>query len=75
MAQAPVKPVPRKGRLKQSVSRWCFAKIPMEDFCREVVRLGLVGIDLLGPADWPVVQKFCSFRRWARPAEAEKPGR
>jgi hydroxypyruvate isomerase len=58
MAQAPVKPVPRKGRLKQSVSRWCFAKIPMEDFCREVVRLGLVGIDLLGPADWPVVQKF-----------------
>jgi hydroxypyruvate isomerase len=48
----------RKGRLKQSVSRWCFNKIPMEDFCREVKRLGLVGIDLLGPADWPVVQKF-----------------
>jgi hydroxypyruvate isomerase len=49
---------PRKGRLKQSVSRWCFGKIPMEDFCREVARMGLVGIDLLGPAEWPVVQKF-----------------
>jgi hydroxypyruvate isomerase len=30
----------------------------MEDFCREVARLGLVGIDLLQPPDWPVVQKF-----------------
>jgi hydroxypyruvate isomerase len=58
LAQAPAERLARKGRLKQSVSRWCFAKIPMEDFCREVSRLGLVGIDLLGPAEWAVVQKF-----------------
>ena len=58
LAQAPSERIPRKGRLKQSVSRWCFAKTPMEDFCREVVRLGLVGIDLLGPAEWAGVQKF-----------------
>ncbi|MBI4876780.1 MAG: TIM barrel protein [Acidobacteria bacterium] len=57
LGQAPASRIPRKGRVKQSVSRWCFNKIPMEDFCREVARLGLVGIDLLGPADWPVVQK------------------
>ena len=37
-----------KGRIKQSVSRWCYGKIPMDDFCREVKAMGMVGIDLLG---------------------------
>jgi len=44
-----------KGRLKQSVSRWPFAEIPLPDFCRACRDIGLVGIDLLGPADWPTV--------------------
>ncbi len=58
LGQAAAQRTPRKGRLKQSVSRWCFSKIPLEDLCREAVRIGLVGIDLLPPAEWPVVQKF-----------------
>ena len=58
LGQTPVERITRKGRLKQSVSRWCFGKIPLEDFCREVARLGLVGIDLLNPPEWPIVQKF-----------------
>ncbi len=58
LGQAPVERMARKGRLKQSVSRWCFNKIPLEDFCVEVARLGLVGIDLLNPPEWPIVQKF-----------------
>jgi len=58
LGQTPVERIARKGRLKQSVSRWCFNKIPLEDFCREVARLGLVGIDLLNPPEWPIVQKF-----------------
>lgn len=37
-----------RGRLKQSVSRWCFAKIPMPEFCKAVAGMGLTGIDLLG---------------------------
>ena len=49
--------IARKGRLKQSVSRWCFNKYPLDDLSREAKRLGLVGIDLLGPAEWQVVQK------------------
>ena len=48
----------RKGRLKQSVARWCFQKIPLEDLAREAVRIGLKGIDLIGSNDWPSVQKF-----------------
>jgi hydroxypyruvate isomerase len=58
LGQIPIERIARKGRLKQSVSRWCFNKIPLEDFSREVARLGLVGIDLLNPPEWPIVQKF-----------------
>ncbi len=48
----------RKGNLQQSVCRWCYRDIPLEDLARECARLGLVGIDLLTPAEWPVVQKY-----------------
>ena len=46
-----------KGRLKQSVSRWCYNKYPLDELCKLAQRIGLVGIDLLGPADWPLVQQ------------------
>jgi len=45
------------GRLKQSVSRWPYRQIPLHDFCRAAARIGLAGIDLLQPADWPVVKE------------------
>jgi hydroxypyruvate isomerase len=44
------------GRLKQSVSRWCYAKIPMPEFCTAVAAMGLTAIDLLEEPDWAVVQ-------------------
>jgi hydroxypyruvate isomerase len=37
----------KNGRLKQSVSRWCYNAIPMPDFCRAVADMGLTAIDLL----------------------------
>jgi hydroxypyruvate isomerase len=48
----------RKGRLKQSVCRWCYKDIPLEDLARESARLGLKGMDLIGPDEWPVVKKY-----------------
>jgi len=48
----------RKGRIKQSVSRWCYGGIPMKDFCKNCVELGIGGIDLVGPGDWPVMKEF-----------------
>lgn len=45
-----------KGRLKQSVSRWCFGKIPLEQFAAEVKALGLPAIDLLDVKDWETVK-------------------
>jgi len=46
-----------KGRLKQSVARWCYNKIPLDDFARECAAMGLKGIDLLGPKEWETVKK------------------
>jgi hydroxypyruvate isomerase len=51
-------PRQRKGRLKQSVCRWCYRGIFLEDLARESARMGLVGIDLIGPDEWPIVQKY-----------------
>ena len=45
------------GRLKQSVSRWPYARMPLAEFARRCRAIGLVGIDLLHPDEWPVVQQ------------------
>jgi len=49
---------PLKGRLKQSVSRWCYEKYSLEYLCQAAVRIGLKGIDLIDSKDWPTVQKY-----------------
>ena len=45
------------GRIKQSVCRWCYGKISLDDLCVAAKRMGLVGIDLLGPADFQTIKK------------------
>ena len=50
--------VVKSGRLKQSVSRWCYDKIPFPDFCRAVADMGLTAIDLLEEAEWPIVREY-----------------
>ncbi len=47
-----------KGRLKQSVSRWCYQKIAMPEFCKAVAAMGLPAIDLLNEPDWAVVRDY-----------------
>src|SRR3954453_5924792 len=54
---APAKAV-TKGRLRQSVSRWCYQKIAMPDFCKAVAAMGLTAIDLLNEPDWAIVRDF-----------------
>ena len=39
------------GRLKQSVARWCYARIPLDDLCRQAAEMGLAGVDLVDPPD------------------------
>jgi hydroxypyruvate isomerase len=58
-AVAADQPIKRKGRLKQAATKGCFGKgMPLEDMCREAARLGLKGLDLSGPADWPTLRKY-----------------
>jgi hydroxypyruvate isomerase len=40
------------SRLKQSVSRWCYGKIALDDLCTAAKDIGLVAIDLLDEKDW-----------------------
>ena len=42
------------GRLHQSVCRWPFEDIPLDEFCREARAMGLEAIDLLFPDEWAV---------------------
>jgi hydroxypyruvate isomerase len=47
-------PIQRKGRIKQSVSRWCYEKIPLDDLCLYAAKIGLKAVDLLGPDEYEV---------------------
>jgi hydroxypyruvate isomerase len=46
------------GRLKQSVARWCYQKISLEDLAKAGAEMGLSGVDLINHDEWPVVRKY-----------------
>jgi hydroxypyruvate isomerase len=49
----------KKGRLKQSVSYWCYQKdFKLPEFARVVADMGLTAIDLLQPGEWEVVRQY-----------------
>jgi hydroxypyruvate isomerase len=49
---------PRKGRIKQSVSRWCYQKTPLDELCQRSAEMGLKAIDLLGVEEWEVPRRY-----------------
>jgi hydroxypyruvate isomerase len=53
-----VQTVADKGRINQAVSRWCFGKWSLDELCQVSKKLGLKGIDLLGPEDFATVKKY-----------------
>ena len=46
-----------KGRIKQSVARWCFGGLSLDALCDAAKGMGLVGIDLLNETEWDTVKK------------------
>src|SRR3954468_4548454 len=47
------------GRLKQAVSYWTYQKwFDLDALCKEAVRIGLKGIDLVTPDQYATVQKY-----------------
>ena len=52
-------PIPvRKGRIYQSVSRWCYRQIPLEQLCAYSAKIGLKGVDLLQPEEWELPRRY-----------------
>ncbi len=56
-AQAPANS--HTGRLKQTVTRGVFGRgANFEETCKLAASMGIVGYDLIGPADWPTLKKY-----------------
>ena len=45
-----------KGKLNQSVCKWCFPQVSLEAMALHAKKIGLVGIDLLGPGDFTTLK-------------------
>jgi len=45
------------GRLKQSVSRWCYGRIPLDDLCQAAKSIGYSSVELLSEPDWATPKK------------------
>jgi len=48
----------RAKRIRQSVSRWCYEKIPLDQLCAYAAQIGLVGVDLLEPEDYETPRRY-----------------
>jgi hydroxypyruvate isomerase len=65
-------PVQAKGNIKQSVCRWCYGKIGLEDLARAAKRMGYQSIELLGPEEYKVIKPLgltCAMIRCASIAD------
>ena len=48
---------PSTGRLKQSVCRWCYNKIPLPEFFKACAEMGLPAVDLLTEEEWTIAKR------------------
>jgi hydroxypyruvate isomerase len=57
-ADAPAAPAKLKGHINHSVCKWCYGKIPLDEFCAAAKEMGITSIDLLNPSDFPTLKKY-----------------
>jgi hydroxypyruvate isomerase len=57
-AAAEPAPAALKGRIHHAVCRWCYGKLSLDELCKAAKAIGISGIDLLGPGEWPTVKKY-----------------
>jgi hydroxypyruvate isomerase len=58
-----------KGNINHAVCRWCYGSIPLDEFCAAAKKMGISAIDLVGPKDWPTLQKHGLFSSMCNGAE------
>jgi len=72
-----------KGRLNQSVCRWCYGSMSLEDLCRNAASMGIKSVELLGEKEWEVPKRHgltCAMALgpsgivdgWNRPADHDR---
>ena len=47
-----------KGNINHSVCRWTYGFLSVEELCKVANDIGIPAIDLMGPKDWPTLQKY-----------------
>ncbi|MCR5889883.1 TIM barrel protein [Hymenobacter sp. J193] len=57
-AKPTIMPAALKGNIRHAVCRWCFADLSLEKLCAAAKEMGIRGIDLVGPQDWPTLKKY-----------------
>ncbi len=46
-----------KGRINHSVCKWCYGTIPLDEFCKDAVGIGLKSVELLEVTDFPTLKQ------------------
>lgn len=58
-----------KGNINHSVCRWTYSFLTLDEMCETVKHIGFSAIDLVGPQDWPVLQKHGVYSSMCNGAE------
>jgi len=45
-----------KGNINHSVCRWCYNDLSLDELCLQAKKIGIKGIDLIGPKEWPILK-------------------
>ncbi|MHC4747854.1 MAG: hydroxypyruvate isomerase family protein [Planctomycetota bacterium] len=57
-ASAGLERVVKNGRINQSVCRWCYGKLSLDELCAAAAKMGLKSVELLNPEELPIVKKY-----------------
>jgi hydroxypyruvate isomerase len=58
-----------KGNINHAVCRWCYGSIPLDQLCKSAREIGIKGIDLVGPKEWPTLQQYGLYSSMCNGAE------
>ncbi|RMH52105.1 MAG: hydroxypyruvate isomerase [Bacteroidetes bacterium] len=49
---------PRPGRINHSVCKWCYPDLSVAELAEAAAEMGIASIELLGPEDWPTLERY-----------------
>jgi len=57
-SQGSPSPSKQSRNIQQSVCKWCFRSLSVEELARGAAGIGMKSVELLPPEDWPVLRKY-----------------